>query len=103
MATLPKGLETKPILHRLRGVAPRAGTQGGWFENATGQTFFALRYAGTVIELAKDKNAIEVSEFEKLPATIDTLIEAVQAGELDAQLTAAAEARGQMLRKKTAA
>ena len=45
-----------------------------------GKVFFAIRYAGKAIEFAKDKNAIE-------------------AGELDAQLTAAAAERGQMLRK----
>lgn len=84
-------------------VEARKRFRAGWFENAAGQSFFALRYAGAVIELAKDKNAIEVGDFEKLPVVIDTLIEAVQAGELDAQLAAAAEARGQMLRKKTTA
>ena len=76
--------------------------RNGWFENAAGQTFFALRYAGKAIELAKGKNAIEVGEFGKLPEIIDTLIEAVNAGELDAQLTAAAAERGQLLRKTAA-
>ncbi|MCB8837031.1 DUF6641 family protein [Aurantimonas sp. VKM B-3413] len=83
-------------------VEMRKRFRSGWFENAAGQTFFSLRYAGKTIELAKDKNAIEVADFTKLPGIIDTLISAVQAGELDEQLTAAAEARGQMLRKKSA-
>lgn len=71
----------------------------GWFADGNGKVFFAIRYAGQPIEFAKDKNAIEVGELAKLPAVIDTLIEAVRAGELDVQLTAAAAERGKLLRK----
>ncbi|MBV2183238.1 MAG: hypothetical protein KUL88_01670 [Rhizobium sp.] len=71
----------------------------GWFTDGNGKVFFALRYAGMAIEFAKDKNAIEAGELSALPKVMDTLIEAVRAGELDAQLTAAAAERGQMLRK----
>jgi hypothetical protein len=71
----------------------------GWFTDGTGKLFFALRYAGKSIDLAKDKNAIEVVELSALPAILDTLIDAVRAGELDVQLKAAAAERGQLLRK----
>ncbi|MDQ0456958.1 hypothetical protein [Rhizobium paknamense] len=71
----------------------------GWFCDASGKVFFATRYAGKPIEFAKDKNAVEVGDMAALPKVIDTLVEAVRAGELDAQLTAAAVERGQMLRK----
>lgn len=71
----------------------------GWFSDASGKVFFAVRYAGRAIEFAKDKNAVEVGEFAALPGVIDTLVDAVRAGELDAQLTAAAAERGKMLRK----
>jgi hypothetical protein len=71
----------------------------GWFMDASGKVFFAVRYAGKSIDLAKDKNAIEVGELSALPAVLDTLVEAVRAGELDTQLTAAAAERGQLLRK----
>lgn len=71
----------------------------GWFTDGNNKVFFSIRYAGKAIEFAKDKNAIEVGELSALPRVIDTLIEAVRAGELDAQLTAAAAERGQMLRK----
>ena len=71
----------------------------GWFTDASGKVFFGLRYAGQTIEFAKDKNAIEVGELSTLPAVLDTLVEAVRAGELDAQLTAAAAERGKLLRK----
>lgn len=73
--------------------------RAGWFVDASGQTFFALRYAGKPIEFAKDKNAIAVGELSALPAIIDTLTEAVRAGELDPQLAKAAAERGHMLRK----
>lgn len=71
----------------------------GWFTDGNGKVFFALRYAGKTIEFAKDKNAIEAGELSALPKIIDTLIEAVRDGELDAQLTTAAVERGKMLRK----
>lgn len=71
----------------------------GWFADAAGEVFFALRYAGRSIDFAKDKNAIEVGELTALPAIIDTLAEAVRTGELDVQLTAAAAERGKLLRK----
>ncbi len=71
----------------------------GWFTDEAGKVFFALRYAGKTIEFAKDKNAIEAGELSALPKILDTLIEAVRDGELDAQLTAAVVERGKMLRK----
>lgn len=71
----------------------------GWFSDALGKVFFGIRYAGKPIEFAKEKNAVEVGELVALPGVIDTLVEAIRAGELDAQLTAAAVERGQMLRK----
>ncbi len=83
---------------RIEVEAPKRIRQG-WFADASGKMFFAVRYAGKAIEFAKDKNAIEVGEISALPAIIDTLIEAVRHGELDAQLTIAAAERGKMLRK----
>lgn len=73
--------------------------RAGWFMDASRQIFFGLRYAGKPIEFAKDKNAIAVGELAALPVIIDTLTEAVRAGELDTQLGTAAAERGQMLRK----
>lgn len=83
---------------RVEVEAPKRVRQG-WFTDGNGKVFFAVRYAGKPIEFAKDKNAIEAGELPVLPKVIDTLVEAVRAGELDAQLTAAAAERGQMLRK----
>lgn len=83
---------------RVEVEAPKRVRQG-WFTDGNGKVFFALRYAGKALDFAKDKNAIEAGELSALPKVIDTLVEAVRAGELDAQLTAAAAERGQMLRK----
>lgn len=83
---------------RVEVEAPKRVRQG-WFTDGNGKVFFALRYAGKVIEFAKDKNAIEAGELSALPKIIDTLVEAVRAGELDAQLITAAAERGKMLRK----
>lgn len=83
---------------RVRVETPKR-LRAGWFVDASGQTFFSLRYAGKPIEFAKDKNAVAVAELAELPGIIDTLSDAVRAGELDAQLTEAAAARGHLLRK----
>lgn len=87
---------------RVQVEKPRRVRQG-WFEDAEAKTFFTLRYAGKSIEFAKDKNAIEVPGLDKLPGIIDQLIAATKAGELDAQLAAAADERSQQLRRKQAA
>ena len=68
--------------------------RAGWFEGSDGKTYFSLRYAGTVIELAKDRNAVEVPTLAELPTIIEKLIEATKAGELDAQLNRAGIAGG---------
>jgi hypothetical protein len=83
---------------RIEIEAPKRVRQG-WFSDASGKMFFSIRYAGKTLEFAKDKNAVEVGELTALPGVLDTLSEAIRAGELDAQLTEAAAARGQMLRK----
>ncbi len=83
---------------RVKVKAPKR-MRNGWFTDAHGKLFFSLRYAGKSIEFAKDKNAIEISNLSELPAVLDTLIDAVNAGELDAQLTIAAAERGKMTRK----
>jgi hypothetical protein len=72
----------------------------GFFLDASGQYFFSLRYAGRVLDLGKGANSIAIGEdLSALPAILDTLTEAVRAGELDTQLAAAAAERGLMLRK----
>lgn len=60
-----------------------------WFVSENGKVCVAIRYGAKVIELAKGKTAIEVSNPAALIEALDAVKVAVQAGELDAQLEAA--------------
>jgi hypothetical protein len=54
---------------------------------------------GRPLEISKGKTAIEVGPLANLSALIDSLIEAVRAGELDATLSNAAAERGRLLNR----
>ncbi|KQQ24145.1 hypothetical protein ASF58_16305 [Methylobacterium sp. Leaf125] len=72
----------------------------GWFQDGAGTVHFQVYVGGKPMELAKGKQAVEVGTLDKLPSVIDQLIEAVRAGELDAQIATAAEARGLMMAER---
>jgi len=57
-----------------------------WRTDATGAVVFTVRYGFKTIEFEKGKAGIAVPSKEKLVGVIDTLIAAVQAGELDVVL-----------------
>lgn len=57
-----------------------------WWKAPTGKIMLALRYGAKPIEIAKGKNAIEVGSMAELVAALEAVKEAVQAGELDAQI-----------------
>jgi len=59
-----------------------------WFVSENGKVCVAIRYGAKVIELAKGKTAIEVSNPAALIEALDAVKVAVQTGELDAQLEA---------------
>ena len=59
-----------------------------WFFDFNGSYFFEVRYGNKPLELAKGKTAIEVGGREQVPVVIDTIIEAIGAGELDDMLVA---------------
>jgi hypothetical protein len=62
-----------------------------WYWNdISGKFWFELRYGAQKLELAKGKHAIEVGTKDRLVTVIETVIEAVKNGELDAALTGAA-------------
>lgn len=73
---------------KVRVEAPRT-VRKGWFTDPQGKLFFQLRYGSKPLEFAKGMNAIEVADRDALPATIGSVIEAVNVGELDAQLKSA--------------
>jgi hypothetical protein len=70
-----------------------------WFEDGSRTTHFVVAYGGRPLEILKGKAAIEVGSLPKLPTLIDSLIEAVRAGELDAAIATAAAERGQTLNR----
>jgi hypothetical protein len=61
-----------------------------------------VRYGSKPIEFEKGKSVIVVPSKDQLAATIDTVIGAVRAGELDEHLAAQAKARGVPKPKKAA-
>lgn len=65
-----------------------------WFwHNLDGAWFLEVRFGNKVLDLGKGQQAIEVGEKEKLPATIETVVAAVKAGELDKAMEGAARRR----------
>lgn len=83
---------------RVRAEAPRM-VRRGWAD-ADGALLFQLRYGSKPLALAKGMSAIEVGKLDALPAVIDVLVQAVNAGELDQQLAAAAAERRANFKQK---
>ena len=61
-----------------------------WFVTDTGKLTLSVRYGVKVIELAKGKVAVEVGAEKDLVPTLELIKRAVEAGELDVQIEAAA-------------
>jgi hypothetical protein len=57
-----------------------------WTATPNGSYVFFIRAGWKPVEFEKNKAAIAVPSLDKLPSTVDTLIAAVRAGELDEQL-----------------
>ena len=62
-----------------------------WFVNEQGKLCVSIRYGTQVIELSKGKYSIEVTDEPALISALETVRQAVDAGELDAQITMASE------------
>ena len=65
-----------------------------WREDALGTVGLTVRYGAKAIEFEKGKTAIVVPSKDQLVATLDTVISAVKAGELDEHLSQQAKERG---------
>lgn len=72
----------------------------GWFQDQAGMVHFIMRVGGKPLEVQPGKAAISIGSLDKLPGTIDVLISAVRAGELDSQIKEAAAARGLMMAER---
>lgn len=60
-----------------------------WFwKDANGTYMFQMSYCNTPVVIANGQKVVEVGSIDALPAVIDTLVQAVNAGELDAALKA---------------
>jgi len=87
--------------NRVRSEVPRVVRQG-WFAGDGGKVLFQLRYGARPLDLGKGVNAVEVENLQALPTVIDTLSQAVDAGEFDPAVTAAAQERGKALKQAKA-
>lgn len=87
-----KVTRTNEAGEKVRVEVPRH-VRKGWFTDASGKMFFQLRYGSRPIELAKGMNAIEVEGLADVPVIIGSIVNAINAGELDPQLIAARDAR----------
>ena len=63
-----------------------------WITAAGDKIMLTLRYGAKTIEIAKGKNAVEVTGMDDLLATLELIKAAVQTGELDAQIEQASGA-----------
>lgn len=95
-----KVTRTNEAGEKVRVDAPRQ-VRKGWFTDATGKMFFQLRYGSKPLELAKGMNAVEVGQRDALSGVISSIIEAVNTGELDAQLKAAIAERKAGFKSRT--
>ncbi|MBB5661098.1 hypothetical protein [Brevundimonas halotolerans] len=83
--------------NRTRVEVPRT-VRKGWFTGDGGKVYFQLRYGGKPLELAKGMTAVEADNLAAIGPVIDTLDQAVLAGEFDAAVAAAAQARAAMMK-----
>ena len=63
-----------------------------WFTAPNGKLALALRYGAKPIEIVKGKNAVEIADMAELITTLGVIKDAVDAGELDAQIEQASGA-----------
>ncbi len=65
-----------------------------WTVGDGGVAQFGVRYGAVPLQLQPGKAAVEVAKLADLPAVIKTLLQAVEAGELDAAVATAMGLRG---------
>ena len=78
-------------------------TRAWYWMSGAGGCYFSVWYGSKVLELKPGMTAISVVTREELPDAIRAVIEAVQAGELDAQIEASADKGTAELRLKAPA
>jgi len=63
-----------------------------WFKNEQGKVCVSIKYGSQLIELAKGKHSVEVDSAQNLVKALELVKQAVEAGELDAQIESASGA-----------
>lgn len=76
-----EGSDDKQLVTRKKPVRP------WWWRNDVGRLMLSVRAGNRLLDLAEGKVSIDVGTPEHLQKTIETLREAVAAGELDEQLS----------------
>ncbi len=61
-----------------------------WWTTDTNKLALNIRYGARRIEISKGKSAVEIATAAELVPTLELIKQAVEAGELDAQIEAAA-------------
>ncbi len=61
-----------------------------WFTTDNNHIALTVRYGSQILELARGKFSVDVVNTEELIPTLELVIDAVNAGELDAQISSAA-------------
>jgi hypothetical protein len=57
-----------------------------WFVSDSGKVCFSVRYGSWTIELARGKPSVEVASADDLVKALETIKQAVEAGELDTEI-----------------
>jgi len=65
-----------------------------WTVSTNGVVQFGVRYGAVPLQLQQGKTAVEVAKLADLPVVIKTLLQAVEAGELDTAVATAMGSRG---------
>ena len=81
----------------------RKKVRAWWRTDPTGAVVLTVRYGSKPIEFEKGKSAIVVGKKDKLIPTIETVIAAVEAGELDGVLGQMSKSSSQFVKGKLAA
>ena len=79
--------------HRYRVQRP-AKLRQWWTVGDGGAVQFGVRYGAVPLQLQPSKTAVEVAKLADLPVVIKTLLQAVDAGELETAVAAAMGSRG---------
>ncbi|MFT7570716.1 MAG: hypothetical protein ACI9JL_001747 [Paracoccaceae bacterium] len=95
--TVTKFVPNKETGELVRQEVPKRIKRWFWKE-ADGTVCMKLLYGASVIDFNGENSTFEVKELSKLPETIDMVIEAIEAGELDDALMAAMVDRRSKLR-----